>query len=395
MREILTFVIFAVLLGLLFFLYPGGNDWRANERNYRQVGAVRNLHGGLATAAQDSAGLELRLDSFSALLRDGGLADRIAVLQDSLQSIYQELDGYRDLLAEARDRIRVGLPAGKPELTGKYFSSVSTLRQLERDAEIIGADLDTLLTGIASASDAGPNSPKGPALLRWLSPSRVPVHEACTSCHLLEADGSRVMLLPQEKPDQYPVVMLQHPPAEFGCTVCHFGSAGDLSLLAAHGPDRLGRPFRPGRLALRSCGICHALLSPLQTAAVPFSWPESCARCHAGETLSALVDSSAIPALRHPLNPVSFRGWLLRHWGEKEGVLPDREEFENTVSLLSSGERKAPSADSTEENAAEQAGQPREGELTVVCPLCGRKYKIAAGVEFTCPADGTPLEKEK
>ncbi|HLA40782.1 MAG TPA: hypothetical protein VJ417_12345, partial [Candidatus Glassbacteria bacterium] len=240
--------------------------------------------------------------------------------------------------------------------------------------------------------NAGKYPDAGPSRVRWIIPSRLPVREACTSCHLPVADGSRVMLLPQPEQDKYPDVMAKHPPLEFGCTVCHLGSGDDLSFVAAHGPDRLGRPFRPGRVALRSCGICHAEQSPLRMAAIPFSWPESCARCHAGEELSALVDSSSVAALQYPLNVVRVREWLLRHWGEKDGLLPQRDEFEGVVSLLVSGERKTQAKTVDVEKVEETGGSPGQ-ELEVVCPKCGRKFRAARGAEFACPWDGTLLVK--
>ncbi|MEA1996528.1 MAG: hypothetical protein U9N45_02775, partial [Gemmatimonadota bacterium] len=180
----------------------------------------------------------------------------------------------------------------------------------------------------------------------------------------------------------------------YGCTVCHHGAAVELSAEKAHGPDHLGRPFWGGKLALRSCGLCHAGRSPVIFYAAGFVWPKSCSVCHEIDRLSAWeADSSLFASRWFPVDEMKLRDWLLRHWGEKVGRVPERDTFEEVVALMA-----AQSADTTEIKAARDHGPAivaEDGKTVLLkCPSCGRTFGVAGhSEEYFCPADGSMLEQ--
>jgi len=130
----------------------------------------------------------------------------------------------------------------------------------------------------------------------------------------------------------------------------------------------------------------------MKFSAVPFSWPQSCNRCHESDRLAALVDSSAVPALQYPLDMLHFRSWLLRHWSEKEGRVPTRDPFEQVVAMLVSGDIRQPAS---EADSAFVTNRKEEQDVVKImrCPSCGRTFTAAgASAEFVCPVDGSALE---
>ena len=394
-REIISFIAVAVFLAVLIFLPH--KDWRSYEREYRRT--ADKIGSGKARREVKAVNGNIepeKLEQLFKLIADEELADRVDRLSDSLQALTLELNEYRDLLLSARETVRYGVGSESKKLRGGYFSAVRDLSRLGQETGQLSAEADSLRESLRAAERLASNADRAAAAvpeIHQIRPSRVPVREACTSCHLLSEDSRRAMLYPGGEEKNYPPEMLQHPPLEFGCTICHRGSPDALEFGPAHDSDSFGQSFRPGRMALRSCGVCHADRSPLRFSSVPFDWPPGCIGCHEQDKLSLLADSSTTAALRYPLDSREFRFWLLRHWGEKLGKVPDREEFEQAAAMLISGRMKtAPvETDSGSARAARDSSRV-DGERSFRCPACGRTFNFSASGEPACPLDGTPLE---
>ena len=118
-----------MLVGLLFFVSPREKSWRSYEQDYRTA-AAQNLEKFRSGESLDSAALALKVDSLYALVRSGVLGERIALLQDSLQSLSQELGRYRELLILARELVSAGPPGGRDNLTGRYFSTAQSVERM-------------------------------------------------------------------------------------------------------------------------------------------------------------------------------------------------------------------------------------------------------------------------
>jgi hypothetical protein len=388
-REILSFTGFFVLLVLAF--YFGGGHWRGHQQAYRQAALQGSQHdwinGSVGNRKTPPA------DSLLEILEEAGLSTRLERLADSLAAVRADLSEVRNLLLAARDALS-GMEAREAdEGDGQYFSAVRSFRRTENSAGTIGNELDSLRAGVAALKQLShKQSGNQPAKIRWLDPSRVPVREACTTCHLpLNGEGT-VMLYPDSKDETiYPATMAAHDYRQFGCTVCHVGSPVAVDFITAHGPDKLLRPFRPGKLALRSCGYCHADRSPLADGRVAFSWPEDCSGCHQQDSLFTLADSSDNKAFKVPIRESELRNWLLRHWAENSGEVPSRDQFEAALSMLVSGDirRQAKS----EQGAVEVPAADGNDSITDgTCPRCGRTYRLSLEVgEVFCPADGARL----
>ena len=194
-----------------------------------------------------------------------------------------------------------------------------------------------------------------------------------------------MVLFEGEKASGYPQAMLQHPPDEFGCTSCHRGEPESLDFERAHGHEATGRPLLPGKLALRSCGLCHTRATVQWDIAGLLSWPEDCLACHENGRPEELKSDSSRMAFADSLgDEQKLRAWLLKHWSSKAGRLPERERFEQAVSLLTAagqrGESRPDSSDGPEEKTAYR------------CPFCGREFEVLREVANpVCPADGTEL----
>ncbi len=386
-RKILTFIIFFVVLALIYHF--GGEHWRGHQQAYRQAALAGSQqqwnNGSVGNKPAPPA------DSLLEILEEAGLNTRLQRLADSLAAVRADLAGIRDILLAARD-VLSGMEASEAD-EGEYFSAVRSIRRAEGAADAVGHELDTLGRGLAALKQLSrKQSGKPLAKVRWLNPSRVPVREACTTCHLPLNGHNKVMLYPDSTVAvTYPEVMATHDFRQFGCTVCHAGAPATLDFRAAHGPDHLLRPFRPGKLALRSCGLCHADRSPLATDRVAFSWPEACESCHQQENPSALADSSDNTALRFPVGEMELRGWLLRHWAENSGEIPPRDEFEAALSMLVSGDIRRQAVEKQEASvAAEDSLGPASSEGR--CQRCGRTFRLSLEAdEVFCPVDGALL----
>ena len=393
-RQITVFAALALILGLLFW-WPR-SDWRSHGQNYLSAYLERSLS---QVASGGQAGSLLndraRLEDFYDLIAATELSPRLERLADSLAALRQELADYHDILLAVRETARRASRGEDEEFAARYFSAARLMSRLENEAERLAAEVGSLSSSLEAVEKIRDYSEKRSGMvyqISWLRPERVPVRELCTSCHLLLDGGQRVMLFPSSEPESYPGVMAVHPPREFGCTVCHNGAPGELDFDPAHGTDNLSRPFRPGKLALRSCGLCHAERSPLKFAAVPFSWPKNCIQCHENDRLASLVDSSAVPALQHPIDTRGFRFWLLRHWGEKQGRVPERDSFEQVVAVLVSGDME-PRISEVDSAFAKARKDGRQNDIIMRCPTCGRIFTVTgANVEFVCPVDGSALE---
>ncbi len=388
-REILSFLFFFVVLALVFRF--GGENWRGHQQAYRQAaleGSRRQWdYGSVARQSAPPA------DSLLKILDEAGLGARLQRLADSLAAVRADLAGTRNVLLAARDELSAVEAREADE--GEYFAAVRSFRRFDGLAAGIGHELDSLKRGLTALRQLSrKQSGETPAKVRWLDPSRVPVREACTTCHLPLGGEGRVMLYPDSaRTAHYPEAMATHDFRQFGCTVCHGGAPGALDFHKAHGPDYLLRPFRPGRLALRACGLCHADRSPLATGRVAFAWPDACISCHQGESPPALADSSDNPALSVPVRGPGLRNWLLRHWARSSGAVPPRDQFEAALAMLVSGDIRRQAKDKQD---AAGIGAATAGSLGTsgegVCPRCGRAFRVSleAGEVF-CPADGARL----
>ncbi len=376
---------------LVLAFYLGGENWRGHQQSYRQAALQSSQQqwssGSVGNRPAPPA------DSLLEILEEAGLGGRLERLADSLAMVRADLAGIRDVLLAARDALS-SMEAREGD--GEYFAAVRSFRRTEGAAGVIGSELDSLRAGMAALKQlARKQSGKQPAKVRWLDPSRVPVREACTTCHLPLNGEGRVMLYPDSSQTAaYPAEMAAHDYRQFGCTVCHAGTPGAVDFHAAHGPDHLLRPFRTGKLAFRACGQCHADRSPLADGRVAFSWPEQCTGCHQQDIPSALADSSDKAALSIPVRELELRGWLLRHWAEKGGELPPRDQFEAALSMLVSGETRKLAQDKQDAVEFPAVAEDSTGFAASkgTCPRCGRTFRLRInGNEAFCPVDGARL----
>jgi len=118
--------------------------------------------------------------------------------------------------------------------------------------------------------------PAGPV---WIQPQALPEKEACTSCHLGVADNHFLYArLPYRRHGGHDVE--DHPPEQFGCTVCHGGAPAGLSFSSAgHAP-----PADPAR---RKQWDKYDAYQPLEAQGmVPRKWITGrCVVCHAATQL--------------------------------------------------------------------------------------------------------------
>ncbi len=386
----------AAILALSFWLTKG--DWRKVRVNFLGAGD-RSYHTseefpevspeGADEVPADSASLEELLR----FITESGLDVRLQQWSDSVVVIERQLEAYRELLKAFRESVRTKALGEPSKLREFYFRAVRALRGFEGQSRELDARLDTLRTLITAIERAGRQNPKlllgnlehrKPDSVRWLMPTRVPIKQACLSCHP-PLGGVRVASALEGPVSVCPEVMIQHPPEEFGCTICHRGEPERLDFETAHGPDELGRPFLTGRLALRSCGFCHSRTTVPLHAAAPVPWPEDCLGCHQkGEPEGISVDSFRTLFADSLADEQQLRAWLLRHWSDKTGRLPERKQFEQTLPLLSAGERGT-------ESPFDSSAAP-EGKTACRCPRCGRIFEVLPGVtDPVCPVDGTAL----
>ncbi|MEA2063150.1 MAG: hypothetical protein U9P14_05590 [Gemmatimonadota bacterium] len=394
-----------------FFLLTGDNRRKLQQVFFKSspcAGAVAAGLGKPVVRPGGGASLEELLKD----LAEGELAGSLDRVSDSLERIELRLDKYRGLLLEVREQVRAGelrmlharsdTEAGMP-----YFSAVRSLTGLENTARELEARIDTIRAWLSAAGAVGKQAGIPPshsasarpwtAVIRWLVPTLVPVQQACLSCHrpLGSDEDIRVLLLTADSAETYPAEMLRHPPGRFGCTVCHHGGARHLDFARAHGQDRSGRPFLPGRLALTSCGLCHSSQAAPDAAERPLvhPWPANCLACHS----SSRLDSTGLDSCRTVIDDFvseepRVREWLLAHWCEKCGIGPEREKFERTLRRLVVREGGEAGADTS----AGPIPGGGERELGFRCPSCGRLFQVLAQVDKpVCPVDGTLLEPVK
>jgi hypothetical protein len=398
-REIIGFAVLAVILVSIFW-WPHSN-WRLWQGKFLTVqGAGARVFSGRsrqAAAHRDSA----ELNRLYRTLREGEIRDRLDRLSDSLAVLVLELEEQRPALEAARERARSGYGADAESYRSAYFRTARAFSELEEATAVAEAGIDSLRVGIPAEGkireDGGGDRVEveaaGAGTIRWLTPVRVPVREACLSCHQPEGDEGRVMLLPGREGREYPEPMLQHPVKEYGCTICHQGAAASLEMAAAHGADKDSRPFMPGKLALRACGLCHARGTPAESASVPFQWPESCRSCHGRQALASIAADSLFPPFRNaPREEPELRVWLIRHWAEKTGRIPDREEFERAVTMIVSGDGRG-AKNGSKDPAAAPGQTARDRKAIFTCPSCGRKFAVNGSLpQYYCPVDGALLE---
>ena len=395
-KKMLKILAVTAILALSFWLTKG--DWHrvrvkflgAGDRPYHNSEEFLEVSPeGAGAVPADSVGLEELLR----LITESGLDVRLQQWSDSVVVIERQLEAYRDLLMVRRESVRTETLSEPSKLREFYFRAVRALRGFEGQSRELGARLDTLRTLITAIERAGRRNPKlvvgnlesrKPDSVRWLMPTRVPIKQACLSCHPPLGSG-RVASATEDSVSGCPEVMIQHPPEEFGCTSCHRGGPEQLDFETAHGPDELGRPFLAGRLTLRSCGLCHSRTTVPLNAATLFPWPEDCLGCHQkGKPEEICVDSFRTALADSLADEKQLRAWLLRHWSDKTGRLPEREQFEHTLPLLSAGEREIKSP--------QDSSAAPEGETACRCPRCGRVFEVLPGVtDPVCPVDGTAL----
>ncbi|MFC1614200.1 hypothetical protein ACFL5K_02770 [Gemmatimonadota bacterium] len=407
LKQVARFLLIIVLLLLFFWLLK--SRWLniekkkegGNNRSVEQVeDHLESWVGDMDALLSDSADLKDFLD----YLAEGDLEVRLRQWTDSVMVIERRLEAYRELMVALRDRLRAEGWNDSSELHQPYFPAVKGLRGLEARSRGLSTSLDTLSTLIKAFQEAAGRNGKParvvgdsvkPEEAHWLIPSKVPVSQACLSCHPL-TEGGQVVLFPGVETEDYPQIMQQHPPHEFGCISCHRGEPEALDFDRAHGPDATGLPFLTRRLTLRSCGFCHSRdVLPKNTAAL-FPWPENCRVCHDPQrTAGNFVDSSrmavsledsVLEAFADSLgNSRELRAWMLEHWCEKSGIYPVREQFEQTLSLLAVAR-----VDSNSEEP--DSSEAVVGMTACRCPSCGRVFEVLPDIANpVCPVDGTVL----
>jgi len=395
-KEIIGYTVIAVLL-VMIFLWPR-SDWRTWQKMYQAPESGTDSANVEKTAAREKMEPpdSVDLESLNRLIGERNFQMRLDRIADSLLALKLELARYSGILLSARERVRESSFMEKDKLSPLYFSGRNTVSGIGNGVEEISGEIDSLrrdllLAGKLQKSAEGPEDLRA-SRIRWISPAQVPVREACTSCHE-PVSARKVMLRPGKSSAPYPKEMLAHPPARFGCTICHLGGAGELSFWRAHGPDYLDRPFRKGKLALRSCGLCHAAKAQPMNLDLSSAWSKNCADCHeSAATATISADSAIFSNIRSPRDELKLRSWLIRHWGEKAGRIPDRESFEEVVTLLISGNNGKAAANSVKQK--ENSPPDDKKKLNALrCPVCGRTFSIAAGgAVFVCPLDGARLE---
>jgi len=349
-KRILKFLAVAVILAVLFWLPKC--DWLEFQNKF-QATADQSPHQAdelLDAWADDSSAVSADSASLTELFRfisDGELAVRLQQWSDSVIVIERQLESYRELFYALREILRAEGLSGPSELRMPYFRAVRRLRSLEEQSRRFNARLDTLRSLITAIEIA--------------------------SRH-------------RDKTFRVPQVMLQHPPDEFGCTSCHRGEPESLDFERVHGNEAMGRPFLPGKLALRSCGLCHTRAIVHWDIAGLLPWPEDCLACHENDRLEELKSDSSRRAFADSLaDEQKLRAWLLKHWSNKTGRLPERERFEQAVSMLT------PAGQESESKPDSSAG-PEEKTAAYRCPFCGREFEVLRAVANpVCPADGTAL----
>jgi cbb3-type cytochrome oxidase cytochrome c subunit len=141
--------------------------------------------------------------------------------------------------------------------------------------------------------------------------------DRCTTCHL-GVDDPNFAGAP-EPFSRHSSLLTDHPPEEFGCTICHNGRGRAVTTLAAHGdsmeaPSRLWR----GTHLQAACYLCHGGRTlPRETVAAVLEGSKAinqwrCLRCHRirgqgeseGPELSAVGSRRDwVEVLAHLLNP--------------------------------------------------------------------------------------------
>lgn len=392
-KEIAAFLVLGLILALVFFLPKSG--WREYRSDFLKPAPADSAK---KTEIEEgevllAAGV---LREFTEHYGDGEISERLERISDSLSAVLDDLGSRRERLEAAMQRVRRDGMEIDDRFDRAFFHAARAFQELERAADNALSEIDSTRMRLLDVPGRDARTLEA-ARIHWNSPSRVGVREACLSCHR-PLDGGRVMLIPGEKPVSYPQPMLQHQPGEFGCTVCHHGSAQALDFARAHGDDPHGRPFRPARLALRSCGLCHAAGTELQDGAISIEWPSDCTSCHTGKSFDQTTARTLFPPYGNgelPDAELRLRSWLLRHWAENTGRMPEREEFETAlIALLAVDGQTGVSMTTPAADSAVRAAASIPTGVGLACPTCGRRF-IASGdlSEYYCPVDGTRLEQ--
>ncbi|MDP2644810.1 MAG: c-type cytochrome, partial [Desulfobacterales bacterium] len=170
------------------------------------------------------------------------------------------------------------------------------------------------------AAELGSKAPQKPSGVRVLEVAELGIQDRCTSCHVAMDD---LTMLKEENPlKSHPASYLkEHPPARFGCTICHGGQGDSLSPEKAHGGT-----FSKGGLIQISCAKCHGevvlegagnvnrgklLLKRYQ-----------CINCHLIADLPEGEDFRPAPSLKGIGDKVGEK-WLWRWLKEPKSYLPN------------------------------------------------------------------------
>ena len=414
LKEILGVVLAAAILLALFFI--PGRDWRKIQQKFIESSKAASDSLGdarLQNAVPDEVrfirsldsldiGSEQALDSLAVLIEYSRMHETLGAIEDSLDRMEKSLETVREYLLSLREEVASRQNENlSRSARSDYFAAVRYLdrlsakkdgfgrkaQKLENESRVLKRLIDTPDKSFSGFLDSNHDGTE----IHWLMPELVPVRELCTSCHLLE-DELRVMLNPDNEGQiEYPSVMLEHPPRKFGCTVCHNGRPVELDNVSSHGHDYQGRPFLGGKSAYTKCGFCHADLDQISFLSFErTSMPDECRECHAAEDWShsapdsLFADDSALIG-----DDSNVRQWLLRHWAEKTGSVPTRENLEATLVVLIAGGTPAVS-DSTGKDSASSV----QGGEKLLCPRCRRTFirgTNMAGRQMRCPIDGELL----
>lgn len=166
--------------------------------------------------------------------------------------------------------------------------------------------------------------------------------ERCTNCHLgvdnpLTADAKQPFKTHSGN------FLKDHPPARFGCTVCHNGQGRATNAIEAHGVGRgthWDRPLIPFEFIQSSCAQCHDLEMLKDKGGEKVVKGErlfrerGCKGCHKigglggvlGKTLDGVGSQPvAYFPMRHVAGEKTVYTWMKEHFDDPRNIVPDSE----------------------------------------------------------------------
>jgi mono/diheme cytochrome c family protein len=145
--------------------------------------------------------------------------------------------------------------------------------------------------------------------------------DRCTTCHLGVDDPT---MKDAAAPFSYHASVQTHPPAKFGCTICHGGQGLATTVRDAHGHvEHWEQPLLPKEYVRASCGQCHTKGDipgvPELSAGRKLFDSHGCRGCHKLDG----VGGSIGPDLSHEGSTRRDPKWLENHFLDPQSVSPN------------------------------------------------------------------------